>query len=693
MGLYTFLVRCSRLSLSLLLLPLLQLLNGAPTVMVLLPATHLTTVVPSDPPTTLADPLDLPALSPSPPVPLERELSALLVLTSALLARVASTSVLLPDTASALTFLLLPDTASALPRDLIDPIVSKVLSRRPPFTVKRRSTPSTVLSSVTLVLDIATAAPSLAAVLSLSLILTSTTAATPIMAATSAMVVTELVLRSTPQDFTMMSATTSVAPTEANPALTSAMASAVTSPATALSLSLILTSITAVTVIITATSDTVVPPLSTPVDISVTPPVLPLMMPTTIMVTSITDVEAMVMALTAVPLEMSISTVALSAAHPVKPETTDSVVMDITSDLAAAFSLMLATNAEVPTLSVPVVTVPSADSAVLHVLTATRADSTAVSVRTIWTKPETSASEELREMLPSMPLLVLVLPTVFLPEAKLLSLLRTMMVISPSELTMLAELSLRLVTLMTSLLVLADSEPIKLISTVKLVIFPFQITKFLMEPLMTQLVRALWTMLMALLIPALMVSSTALPSSINLLTSTTRVDVLPTAVPITSFTKIPTLPRTTTLLTPHQSAPMEMEDATLSRTTTLTVVTSTKPTTVIMIFMTISAMIAALTDSAVSRTIITHHRRPAALMDSAISRKILTTTVLFTVATAASTTDITDTATTVTAPTDTATTVTDLTDTVDTATAPTTLGENNSFNPFGEGLKADKLLL
>merc|ERR1712051_238421 len=406
MGIYTFLVRCSRLSLSLLLLPLLQLLNGAPTVMVLLPTTHLTTVVPSDPPTTLADPLDLPALSPSPLVPLERELSALLVLTSALLPRVASTSVLLPD------------TASALPRDLIDPIVSKVLSRRPPFTVKRRSTPSTVLSSVTLVLDIATAVPSLAAVLSLSLILTSTTAATPIMAATSAMVVTELVLRSTPQDFTMMSATTSVAPTEANPALTSAMASAVTSPATALSLSLILTSITAVTAIITATSDTVVPPLSTPVDISVTPPVLPLMMPTTIMVTSITDVEAMVMALTAVPLEMSISTVALSAAHPVKPETTDSVVMDITSDLAAAFSLMLATNTEVPTLSVPVVTVPSADSAVLHVLTATRADSTADSVRTIWTKPETSASEELREMLPSMPLLVLVLPTVFLPEAK-----------------------------------------------------------------------------------------------------------------------------------------------------------------------------------------------------------------------------------------------------------------------------------
>merc|ERR1712051_89571 len=124
--------------------------------------------------------------------------------------------------------------------------------------------------------------------------------------------------------------------------------------------------------------------------------------------------------------------------------------------------------------------------------------------------------------------------------------------------------------------------------------------------------------------------------------------------------------------------PMEMADATLSRTTTLTVVTSTKPTTVIMIFMAISVMIAALTDSA-------------------ISRKILTTTVLFTVATAASTTDITDTvtdtATTVTAPTDTATTVTDLTDTVDTATAPTTLGENNSFNPFGEGLKADKLLL
>merc|ERR1719464_2488142 len=124
-----------------------------------------------------------------------------------------------------------------------------------------------------------------------------------------------------------------------------------------------------------------------------------------------------------------------------------------------------------------------------------------------------------------------------------------------------------------------------------------------------------------------------------------------------------------------------------------------------MIFMTISATIAALTDSAASRTIITQHqaapmgmadaslRRTAALMDSAVLRKILTTTVLFTVATAAFTTATTVTATTVTEPTDTATTVTDLTDTVDTATAPTTLGENNSFNPFGEGLKADKLLL
>jgi len=470
-----------------------------------------------------------------------------------------------------------------------------------------------------------------------------------------------------------------------------------------------------------------------------------------------------VMVLTAVPLEMSISTVALPAAHPVNPETTDLVVMDITSDLAAAFRLMLATNTEVPTLSVPVVTVPSADSAVLHVLTATRADSTAVSVRTIWTKPETSASEELREMLPSMPLLVLVLPTVFLLEARLLSLLRTMMVISPSELTMLAELSLRLVTPMTSLLVLPDSGLNRLISTRKLLIFLFQITKFLMEPLMTKLVKALWTMSVASLTPALMVSSPALPNSINLLTSITRVDSLPTAVPTISFTKTPTLPRMITL-TQHQPAPTEMAGASLRRTTTLTVVTSTKLTTVIMIFMTISAMMTALTDSAALRTIITQHqpaptemadaslrrttalmdsaasrtiitqhlpapmemadaslRRTTALMDSAVLRKILTTTVLFTVATVVFTTDITDTAitdtvtataTTVTEPTDTdttdtdttamerattvtdtATTVTDLTDTVDTATAPITLGENNSFNPFGEGLKADKLLL
>jgi hypothetical protein len=422
------------------------------------------------------------------------------------------------------------------------------------------------------------------------------------------------------------------------------------------------------------------------------------------------------MALTAVPLEMSISTVALPAAHPVNPETSDSVA----SDLAVAFSLMLATNTEVPTLSVPVVTVPSADSAVLHVLTATRADSTAVSVRTIWTKPETSASEELREMLPSMPLLVLVLPTVFLLEARLLSLLRIMMVISPSELTMLAELSLRLVTPMTSLLVLPNSELIRLTSTVKLVIFHFQTTKFLMEPLMTHKVRALWTMSMASLTLALITSSPALPSSINLLTSTTRVDSLPTAVPTTALTDS-AISRTTTLTL--LLTLLTLLPSTLPRTTTLTVVTSTKPTTVIMIFMTISAMIAALTDSAASRTIITQHqpapmemadaslRRTAALMDSAVLRKILTTTVLFTVATAAFTTattvtattvteptvtditDTTDTATTVTEPTDTATTVTDLTDTVDTATAPTTLGENNSFNPFGEGLKADKLLL
>merc|ERR1712038_1475247 len=666
MGIY-FIVRCSRLSLSLLLLPLPPLLNGDPMDMVLLPVTHLTMV--ADLSTTLEDPQDLTVVSPSPLVPLDPEVSALLT-------RAALTSVLPPRETLALTSLLLIDKASALLRDLN--LISKVLSRRPQFTVKRRSTPSTVLSSVTLVPATATVVPSLAAVLPLITILTSTSDVTPNTAVTSATVVTELDLSSTPQDSTVMSATTSVAPTDTNPALTSAMASVVISPATALSLSPILTSTTDVTPITAATMATVVLLPNTAVDISAMPSVPPLTTPITNRVTSTTDVEAMVLAPTVVLKETSISTVDLPAAHPFKAETSDSVVVDTTSDLAVASSLMLATNTVVPTLSVPAVTVPLlSDSAVLHVLTATRVDSTAVSVLTTWTKLEISASEELREMLPSMPHSVPVLPIVFLLEARLLSLLRIMMVILPLELTMLAELSLRLEHPMTLKLVLPNSEPSRLISTRKLLMFLFQLTALTSEPLMTKLARALWMMSKASPTPALMIfSQTQLNSanSLNSMPTTTRVDSLPTALSTTSSTM------TTTLL-PRKTP----------RTITLTVVTSTKPITVIMISM-MTIITAALMDSAVSRT--THLKAApmemedatlrtittistatiAALMDNATLRSILTTTVLFTVAIAAftdtaATTDIADTATTDTDTTDTDTTVTALTDTATTATA------------------------
>merc|ERR1712038_653000 len=325
-----------------------------------------------------------------------------------------------------------------------------------------------------------------------------------------------------------------------------------------------------------------------------------------------------------------------------------------------------------------VVTVPLlSDSAVLHVLTATRVDSTAVSVLTTWTKLEISASEELREMLPSMPHSVPVLPIVFLLEARLLSLLRIMMVILPLELTMLAELSLRLEHPMTLKLVLPNSEPSRLISTRKLLMFLFQLTALTSEPLMTKLARALWMMSKASPTPALMIfSQTQLNSanSLNSMPTTTRVDSLPTALSTTSSTM------TTTLL-PRKTP----------RTITLTVVTSTKPITVIMISM-MTIITAALMDSAVSRT--THLKAApmemedatlrtittistatiAALMDNATLRSILTTTVLFTVAIAAftdtaATTDIADTATTDTDTTDTDTTVTALTDTATTATA------------------------
>lgn len=254
--------------------------------------------------------------------------------------------VLLPKEASDLTLVLQPEKALALPRDNLD-----------------------------------TLAPAIA--------LAWTTAFTLNKDAPTATVVTEPDLRSMPQDFIVTSATTGVAPTEANLALTSAMASVVTSLVTDRSLSPDSTLTTAVTLNMAAPTAMVVLPLLTAVVISAMVPVLVLMTLTANRLTSIVDVnQAMVLALTAdVVKDKSISTVALPMVHPFNLEVV----------VAVSFSLMLATNTEAKTLSDTVVAALNlSDLAVLSMLIATKVDSTAVSARTIWTKLETLASEELK---------------------------------------------------------------------------------------------------------------------------------------------------------------------------------------------------------------------------------------------------------------------------------------------------------
>ena len=247
--------------------------------------------------------------------------------------RAASKSVLLPEAASDLTSALLPEKALALPRDNLD-----------------------------------TLAPAIATV------------------------VTEPDIRSTPQ-----SATTGVAPTDTNLALTSAMATVVTTLVAARSLSPDSTLTTAVTPNMAAPMAMVVLPLLTAVVISAMVPVLVLMTLTANRLTSIVDViPAMVLAITAdVIIDKSISTVALPMVHPFNLEVV----------VAVSFSLMLATNTEAKTLSDTVVAALNLSGlAVFSMLIATKVDTTAVSAKakTICvTKLETLASEEI-EMLELM---------------------------------------------------------------------------------------------------------------------------------------------------------------------------------------------------------------------------------------------------------------------------------------------------
>merc|ERR1719195_370632 len=117
-------------------------------------------------------------------------------------------------------------------------------------------------------------------------------------------------------------------------------------------------------------------------------------------------------------------------------------------------------------------------------------------------------------------------------------------------------------------------------------------------------------------------------SSINSMTSTASTEKPLTAVLTTSPTKILTLRRMIITTMPIMM-PMTI--------TTITVtIISTKPITVIMISMMITVMIAALTDSATSRTITTTPQAAPMVTEDATRaitpRLILTTTVLFTVA-------------------------------------------------------------
>lgn len=183
-------------------------------------------------------------------------------------------------------------------------------------------------------------------------------------------------------------------------------------------------------------------------------------------------------------------------------------------------------------------------------------------------------------------------PIVISLEAELLSLLRIMMVISPSVPTVLVEHSLILVDLMTLTLVFVNSDASSVISKRKFLMFPFQVTPFSAELLMTKLVRAFMTILLASLNPALTVSS---PPPLNLVNSKNSTIML-------HLKKIPR---------------------------SITKVISKKPTTVMMIFITrtTSAMIAALTDNVDSRTAVltdSAHLRTTALMDNADLRTITT---------------------------------------------------------------------
>merc|ERR1719225_2136544 len=201
----------------------------------------------------------------------------------------------------------------------------------------------------------------------------------------------------------------------------------------------------------------------------------------------------------------------------------------------------------------------------------------------------------------------------------------------------------------------------------------------MLEPLMTELTRALWTMSKASKTAALTVFSTDQPNSNNSMAAT--IDLM--AAP-------PTAASTITPATPTPPTP------TLLRTITMISVTSTKPATVMMISLTTTAALmenaklrttttkhqAVDTDkNAVSRTTIAHKAVPT---DNASPRPTISTTkVLFTVA--------------IVVFTDTVDTATAATDTVDTAAAATDteidITEKISFNPFKEVLKTDKLLL
>ena len=291
---------------------------------------------------------------------------------------------------------------------------------------------------------------------------------------------------------------------------------------------------------------------------------------------------------------------------------------------------------------------------------------------------------------------------VFLPAPKLTSPKRMTMVISLSELTSLVELSASLVTLMTLKLVMKSLVPVRMISTAKLMMLASRLTASMLEPLMTELTRALWMMSKASKTAALTVFSTDQPNSNNSMAAT--IDLMAAPPTVASTISAPTLTHAT--LTPAIPTPATPTPATptLPRTITMISVTSTKPATVMMISLTTTAALmdnaklgttttkhqAVDTDNnavvdtdnnAVSRTTIAYKAVPT---DNASPRPTISTTkVLFTVAIVVFT-DMVDTAAAAT-------------DTVDTAAAATDtetdIGEKISFNPFKEVLKADKLLL